>query len=258
MTGETPTTIVSPATPELTGLDWFASRLPTFAQIIAVSGFPTQLVIAAILIVGVGMSPYSSEGLSLQFVATLSFIDTAVVALLIFLFLRMSGENSHAVFFGGRPIWPEFWRGLVFVPVLLITVSAIVAGLRYLAPWLNTVPVNPLAAFMTNSFDAAIFAVMVILAGGVREELQRGFILHRCRQRLGNIWTGNLIFGLVFGALHIEQGYDLAVVIGLMGMVWGATYIRRGSVVAGMVNHAGFNASMVVQQMLASSLGITR
>ena len=245
-------------TSEPTGLDWVASRLPTFAQIIAVSGFPTQLLIAGILIVGVGMSPYSGGGLSLQFIATVSFLDTALVALLIRLFLRMSGEDSHAVFFGGRPIWPEFWRGLVFVPVLLITVTAIVAGLRYLAPWLNTVPVNPLAAFMTNPFDAAIFTVMVILAGGVREELQRGFILHRCRQRLGNIWTGNLIFGLVFGALHVEQGYDLAVVIGLMGMVWGATYIHRRSVVAGMVNHAGFNTAMVVQQMLAASLGLTK
>jgi membrane protease YdiL (CAAX protease family) len=258
MSGETPNSLVSPGAPELTGLDWFASRLPTFAQIIAVSGFPTQLLIAAILIVGVGMSPYSSEGLSLQFVATLSFIDTAVVALLILVFLRMGGEHSHTVFFGGRPIWPEFWRGLVFVPVLLMTVTAIVAGLRFIAPWLNTVPENPLAAFMTNPFDAAIFTVMVILAGGVREELQRGFILHRWHQRLGSAWTGNLLFGLLFGALHIEQGYDLAVVIGLMGMVWGATYLRRRSVVAGMVNHAGFNTAMVVQQLLATSLGITR
>ena len=65
-------------------------------------------------------------------------------------------------------------------------------------------------------------------------------------------------FDLIFGALHLDQGLDIALVIGLMGMGWGASFIRRRSVVAGMVNHAGFNGAMVVQQILAQSLGITK
>lgn len=232
--------------------------LPTLAQVIAISGFPTQMVIAAILIVGLGMTPYSNDGFSLQFIATASFIDTALVALLILLFLRWSGEDSHAVFFGGRPIWPEFWRGLVLVPLVLLTVTGLVLLLRYVAPWLQTVPENPFAAFMRNPFDAAVFAVMVVLAGGVREELQRAFILHRAEQRLGGAWKGNIVFGLIFGGLHVSQGLDVAVVIGLMGMAWGASFIHRRSVVAGMVNHAGFNGAMIVQQVLATSLGMTK
>lgn len=258
MTGETPDTVVSPVRPQPVWLDRQIPKLPAIAQVIAVSGFPTQILVAAILIIGVGMAPYTADGLSLQFIATVSFIDTALVALLILLFLRLSGEDSHTVFFGGRPIWPEFWRGLALVPVVFLIVTGIVAGLRYLAPWLNTVPENPLAAFMRNPFDAAIFAVVVVLAGGVREELQRGFILHRAEQKLGGAWAGNIVFGLIFGALHIDQGLDIALVIGLMGMGWGASFIRRRSVVAGMVNHAGFNGAMVVQQILATSLGITK
>lgn len=251
MNGETLEAPVSPPNP---APHWALSLV----QIVAVSGFPTQIVLAAVLIIGLGMSPYSSTGLSLEFIATVSFLDTALVSMLILVFLRVSGENTHAVFFGGRPVLPEIWRGVLFVPVVFLTVLTLVAGLRAVAPWLHTVPDNPLAAFMGNPFDAAIFTVVVILAGGVREELQRGFILHRWEQRLGGAWIGNLIFGLLFGALHIEQGYDVALVIGLMGMAWGATYIRRRSVVAGMVNHAGFNTTMVLQQILASSLGVTR
>ncbi len=228
----------------------------SFLQIVAVSGFPTQLFLAAFLILGVGMAPYSETGLSLQFIAIVSFLDTALVALLILLFLRVSGESSHKVFFGDRPFFPEFWRGLLFVPVVFITLTGVVAGLRYIAPWLQTVPENPLAAFMRDPFDAAIFAVVVVLAGGVREELQRGFILHRSAQHLGGAWVGNLAFGVVFGVLHYDQGLDVALAIGLMGIGWGAAYIRRGSVVAGMTNHAGFNGAMVLQQVLASSLGI--
>ncbi|MBM3751316.1 MAG: CPBP family intramembrane metalloprotease [Acidimicrobiia bacterium] len=247
MLGETPAPPISPIIPP---------RVFTFLQIVAVSGFPTQLVLAAVLIVGVGMAPYSEAGLSLQFIAIVSFLDTALVALLILLFLRLSGELSHTVFFGGKPFWPEFWRGLLFVPLVFISLTALVAGLRYIAPWLQTVPENPLAAFMRDPFDAAIFAVVVMLAGGVREELQRGFILHRSAQYFGGAWVGNLAFGLVFGALHIDQGLDVALAIGLMGIGWGAAYIRRRSVVAGMTNHAGFNGAMVLQQVLASSLGI--
>ncbi len=247
MSDETPAPPVSPILPP---------RLLTFLQIVAVSGFPTQLVLATVLILGVGLAPYSETGLSLQFIAIVSFLDTALVALLILLFLRLSGESSHQVFFGGKPFFPEFWRGLLFVPLVFVALTGLVAGLRYIAPWLQTVPENPLAAFMRDPFDAAIFAVVVMLAGGVREELQRGFILHRSAQHFGSAWTGNLAFGLVFGALHIDQGLDVALAIGLMGIGWGAAFITRRSLVAGMTNHAGFNGAMVLQQVLASSLAM--
>lgn len=268
MAGESPDAPVSPLTPPLpeplpadaapAPTPVLARRLLALGQILAVSGFPTQLVMAAILIFGFGMAPYSSEGLSLEFIATVSFLDTALVASLMFLFLRLSGERSHDIFLGTRPLWGELWRGLALVPVVFLGLSGLVAGLRALWPSLQTVPENPLAAFMREPFDAAVFLVVVVLAGGVREELQRGFILHRFQQHLGGAWLGNLLFGLVFGALHIDQGIDIAIAIGLMGMGWGALYIRRRSVVLGMVNHAGFNASMVAQQVIAQSLGLTR
>jgi membrane protease YdiL (CAAX protease family) len=254
MTGETHDTTVSPPTqPPAPRLHWSLLLL----QIIAVSGIPTQVIVAGFLFFGVGMRVLDTNGLpTLEFIATVSFIDTALVALLIRLFLRLSGESSHAVFFGGRPFLPEFKRGLLLIPAAFVGVITLVSGLRYIAPWLHTVPNNPLEAFMRDPFDAAIFAVVVLLAGGIREELQRGFILHRSDQGLGGAWKGNLVFGLVFGALHIDQGFDVALAIGLLGMGWGLLYIRRRSVVAGMVSHAGLNLGMVVQGILVSSLGV--
>lgn len=249
MLGETPDT-----PPSAGGVE---RRVLALLQVIAVSGFPTQLAVTAALVVALGLTPFTGTGLSLEFVAIVSFVDTAVVALLIWAFLRASGESSHDVFLGRRPVVGEVWRGLVLVPPVLITLSLVVASIRAIAPSLQTVPENPLAAFMRDPFDAAIFLVVVILAGGVREELQRGFILHRWGQHLGGAWLGNLLFGLLFGALHLDQGADVSIAIGLMGMGWGASYILRGSVVLGMVNHAGFNAAMVAQQVLARSLGVT-
>ena len=231
-------------------------------QSIAVCGIPTQVVVFAALFLARGM-PVTADGnldlsfiSKLEFLATLSFIDTALIAILIRIFLMASKENSRDVYLGKRPPLREIGRGLALVPVTFLIVVVLVSAVRYVAPWLHNVKVSPLEAFMRNPLDAAIFLVVVMLAGGVREELQRGFILHRFGQRLGGMWVGNLTFGLAFGLLHFEQGWDIAIVIGLLGLAWGWFFIRRGSVLMSMANHAGFNAAQVLQQIIASSLGL--
>lgn len=224
-------------------------------QIVAVSGIPTQTVIGAALIFLAGMQPYSGPTLSLTFVATLSLIDTLLVATLIYAFLSASQEKPSAVFLGTRAPLPELLRGLALAPLFLLGAGLLVGMLRWLFPALNTVPVNPLEAYMQRPLDAAIFAVVVILAGGVREELQRAFVLHRVRAHWGHVRAGNVVFAIIFGALHLEQGADLAMVIGLMGLLWGAIYISRGSVMASIGSHAGFNAAQVLQQVLIAGAG---
>jgi membrane protease YdiL (CAAX protease family) len=89
----------------------------------------------------------------------------------------------------------------------------------------------------------------------VREELQRAFILHRFDQRLGGAVVGLVIFSAAFGLLHLDQGYDASVGIGVLGLLWGAIYIRRRSVVGPMVNHASFNAAQVLQGLLTHLAG---
>ncbi len=70
--------------------------------------------------------------------------------------------------------------------------------------------------------QAAIFLVVVVLAGGVREELQRAFILHRFDQRLGGARVGLVLFTIAFGAFHLDQGYDVALAICCPGLVLGS------------------------------------
>jgi membrane protease YdiL (CAAX protease family) len=223
-------------------------------QAILVSGIPTQVVVAVMLAGVVGM-PFDPADLSLEFFATLSVVDTALVLLLIYVFLSASGERPAAVFLGNRPWAREALRGLLLLPVVLLGVSLIVLSVRTLMPWMHNVERNPLENFMQSPLEAAAFLVVVVLAGGVREELQRAFILHRFEQRLGGATLGLLIFSGAFGLLHIDQGYDSAVGIGVLGLLWGAIFIRRRSVVAPMVNHASFNAAQVLQGLLVNVLG---
>jgi len=222
-------------------------------QVFLVCGIPTQvLVLVALLVMG---EPLPVNGtIRLQLVATLTLLDTALVAILIRVFLSLSGETSRGVLLGRRPSLGEALRGLALVPVVFFGVPLLVSLLRAIAPSLHTVTESPLEAYMDTPFDAAIFFVVAVLGGGVREELQRGFILHRFRQRLGGIWVGLALFSLLFGALHYDQGLDVALAIGALGVLLGLMYIRRGSVVMPMATHAGFNGAQVIAQVILRAL----
>jgi membrane protease YdiL (CAAX protease family) len=195
-------------------------------------------------------------GISLEFFAMLSLFDTALVAILIRVFLAMSGERSHDVFLGRRSVGREIIRGLALIPALWVLVIGLIYVMTTWLPGLHNVPSNPLEAYMDTPLNAAVFIIVVILAGGVREELQRGFILHRFDQRLGGVWAGLALFSVVFGLFHLQQGYDAAIAVGFLGVIWGVLYIRRRSIVAAMVSHAGFDVLQVLQQLLVSRLSI--
>jgi membrane protease YdiL (CAAX protease family) len=107
-------------------------------------------------------------------------------------------------------------------------------------------------AYMDTPLKAGVFIMVVILAGGVREELQRGFILHRFDQRLGGAWAGLAVFSTYFGLVHLQQGIDVSIAVGCLGVIWGLLYIRRRSVVAGMVSHAGFDVAQVLLKSLTT------
>jgi membrane protease YdiL (CAAX protease family) len=237
------------------------SRLFAAVQVFLVCGIPTQLVVfVALLVLG---SPMGVDGstvtvdpakISLEFFAVSSLFDTALVAILIRVFLAMSGEHSRDVFLGRRPVAGEAIRGLALIPVLWIGVVSVILAITTFIPSLHNVAKNPLEAYMDSPFKAGVFMIVVILAGGVREELQRGFILHRFDQRLGGARVGLAIFSLAFGLFHLQQGFDVAIAVGMLGIVWGVLYIRRRSVVASMVSHAGFDVAQVLQQVLVKTL----
>lgn len=222
-------------------------RTLAIVEILLCSGIPTQLLIAQLL-VALGMQPEASPGQpALPFVFWLSLADTVAVVALMVLLTRARNERVSALWLGSRPILREALAGLSLVPVVFVLVVALMLGLRVLAPWLQNVPVNPMEQLATGGTGNAVaFAVVVIVAGGVREELQRAFLLHRFRD-LGGMWVGVVVLAIAFGALHFPQGRDAMITTGALGAFWAIVYLRRGSTVAPIVSHAGFNSLEVLR-----------
>jgi membrane protease YdiL (CAAX protease family) len=226
-------------------------RSLALAEILLCSGIPTQRLIGSLLI-STGMPQETAPGQpALPFVVWLSLLDVAAVVSLMVVLTRARDERVGALWLGDRPIAREAGVGLSLVPVTLLLVLALMLGLRAVAPWLQNVPVNPVERLATGGLDnALVFGVVAIVAGGIREELQRAFLLRRFRD-LGGQSIGVVVLSIAFGALHFPQGYDAMITTGVLGAFWAIVYLRRGSVVAPIISHAGFNSLGVLRVALA-------
>ena len=222
-------------------------RVSAALECILCSGFPTQIALIIILS-AFGLSLQGAQGgINPRFLFTLSLLDAAIVIGLTVFFLRAHGESVRDVLIGRRKIVREVLVGIAIVPLVFAIVVLVLTLVLTYAPWLHNVPRNPLEDMLGTRIDAAIFAVVVMIAGGVREEVQRGFIVHRFGQYLGGGGTGVVIHSVLFGLGHYEQGYDAAIATGLLGLFWGAIYLRRGSIVAPVVSHAVFNLAQILK-----------
>ena len=233
----------------------FHRRLTAAGEVVLCSGFPTQLTLVVLLgMLGAGPTEGSGE-LSLGYVVTLSLVDAAVILALVWMLMRARGEHPVAVMVGRRPIRSELLLGLALVPAALLVVAAAFAVLSRAAPELRNVPENPLEALITTPAAALTFAAVAVVAGGLREEVQRAFILRRFEQHLGGAAVGIVVFSVAFGLGHLVQGRDAAIITGLLGALWGVLYLVRRSMVAPFACHAGFNATEVLIAYVGSGGG---
>jgi membrane protease YdiL (CAAX protease family) len=216
-------------------------------EVVAASGFPTQLALGALL-AAVGLAPFGADGrLSMTYMLVLMPADMALLLAIVVWRIRAGGERVPDVLLGRRRWAREGWLGVGLIPVVFGGAILAMLVLRTAWPALHNVDTNPFEGLIQSPLDAAVIGVMVVLAGGLKEEVQRAFVLHRFDQHLGGARLGLVVYSLVFGTGHVIQGYDVAIVTALLGLAWGTIFLWRRSLVAPAVSHAGFNAAQILQ-----------
>ena len=214
------------------------------------SGYPTQFFLG-ILLQAIGVSSFvEGGGLSTRFIFALSIGDTILLLGLITWLLARRGERLGTIVLGSRPIAPEIAVGVLSVPAIFTIVLLGTLLVRFGIPGLHNVPDNPLEALIGTRSSAIAFGLLAIVAGGIREEVQRAFLLHRFRTDLGGAGIGLVVTSVAFGLGHTLQGWDAAVITGSLGFVWGVMYVTRGSAVAGVISHSIFNSLEVIRTLL--------
>ena len=193
-----------------------------------------------------GFTPRVGGRLSHAYISTLLLLDASLVIALIFWLLRRHGERPRDVFLGARPVFPEIKLGVGLTAVVFAIAVVVLSAARVLFPSLHNVKENPLGDLIQTPAQAMVLAIVATISGGLREEIQRAFILHRFEQHLGGAYVGLMLYSLVFGLGHGLQGWDAVLTTAMLGAFWGWIYISRRSIIAPVVSHSGFNAAEIV------------
>ncbi|MBY0493655.1 MAG: CPBP family intramembrane metalloprotease [Cyanobacteria bacterium] len=176
---------------------------------------------------------------------TLLTLDTILLLSIVLACIVRRNESPRRVFFGEAPAAREAAVGVLAAPLVILFVVAVTLLIQRVAPSLHNVQNNPLEALIGDQGSIWMFLFVVIVAGGIREELQRAFLLHRFKGDLGQPWMGLLITSISFGLGHTIQGYDAALITGSLGALWGTMYLTRGSAMAPVVSHSLFNVGQL-------------
>lgn len=232
------------------GLSPGQRRALALAEILLCSSLPTQLSIQlAMNALGWSFEPVPS----LSVLTILSVGDTVLLITIMVILTRAHGDSLRELWLGNRGPVGETMLGLLLVPPVFLIVGILMTVLMRLVPVLHNVPTNPLEELATGGpQNAALLGIVAILAGGVREELQRAFLLRRFERHLGGAAVGVIVLSTAFGLGHLLQGRDAAVTTGVLGAFWAIVYLRRRSSIAPMVSHSGFNALEVLRVAILS------
>jgi len=178
-------------------------------------------------------------------VALFVILEASIVLLLLVLVLRLHSEPLRSLGLRKDRWLSHLAAGAALVPLLFL-INMIVATLfRVLLPG-YFLERNPLVDLVKTPRDLVVFLLAALFAGGIKEELQRAFILNRFRDHLGGAWFGLMVWSALFGAGHYLQGLQGVVVATIFGILFGGLYLVRGSLVAPIVAHAIYDTAALL------------
>jgi membrane protease YdiL (CAAX protease family) len=214
------------------------NRFQAIFEILLVSGLVSTIFAAQLFYMAEG----PRAGLMNDAVTTSIFllVEAAISLLIIATLIKLHGERFQDL--GLR--WNRWRRhviaGVLLVPVLFMISSLVSFIFRAYLPKYH-METNPLTSMIHTPQQLGLFIFAALIAGGIKEELQRAFIINRFHQHLGGAGVGLVLWSLAFGAGHSIQGVEAIVAISIIGFVLGLVYIVSGSLVAPIVAHGAYD-----------------
>jgi membrane protease YdiL (CAAX protease family) len=172
-------------------------------------------------------------------------LEAAITLILLMVVLKSHRETL----FDLGLIWsewkPNLYVGVFLVPILF-AVNELTGILFHIFFPQYVAAQNPLLDIIRTPTDLALFLVVSIFAGGIKEELQRAFVLGRFRTYLGGAKLGLVLWSFAFGLGHYAQGVQAIVSATLFGFLFGSIYLIRRNLIAPMVAHALYDISALL------------
>ena len=164
-------------------------------------------------------------------------LETSLTLGIILILLWTGGRRLRDLGWVKRGWWKESLAGVSVVPLLF--------GATFLVGFLFPIFLpqyvsesNPLLEMIQDGTDLGLLLISSVVVGGIKEEVQRAFILVHFRNHLGGTVPGLILWSAFFGAGHSFQGVDFAVAAGVLGLLFGLLFLWRGHLAAPIVAHA--------------------
>jgi membrane protease YdiL (CAAX protease family) len=170
-------------------------------------------------------------------------LEALITLLLIALLMKAHGERLAD--FGLRFRRLDFLIGISIVPLLFILNAIVSVFIQTFFPKYFS-PRNALLDIIRTPAELTVFLITALIAGGIKEELQRAFILVRFRNHLGGAWIGLILWSSAFGAGHYVQGWQGMIAAGFLGLIFGLVYLFRKNLFAPMLAHGLYDATALL------------
>jgi membrane protease YdiL (CAAX protease family) len=224
----------SPWDPNLTRKTWI-DRVQAVLEILLVSGLFSSILAALPFSMAQGKNADITKNAT--FTAIFLLIESGITFILLAMILKLHHERIRNL----GLIWdrwrPNILMGLILVP-FLFAINALVAFIfrEYFPQFYSEM--NPLTENIHTPRQLALFILSALIAGGIKEELQRAFILTRFQKYLGGAGLGLVLWSLAFGMGHYIQGVQGITVTAMCGFLFGLIYLISGSLIAPIVAHS--------------------
>ncbi len=229
-------------TPERAERRWL-DRLQAFLEVLLLSG----LVSGFFAILPFSLRAKGSLALTrdVPTVVLYLLLESWITLVMLFAILKAHGETLRDLGWRTAQWAGDVSCGVALVPLLFLLSGGVNLAFRLWLPRFFTER-NPLTEIIRTPHDLALFLVAAFIAGGIKEELQRAFMLIRFREHLGGSSVGLLVWSVAFGAGHYVQGPQGMVAATLFGFLFGLIYLIRGSLIAPIVAHSLYDASALL------------
>jgi len=215
-------------------------RLQAALEIIMVSGivssFLASLVFAAIF----GRNRLKLMEMDITSLVTYLLFESTIAFLILWILMKSHRETLPALGLRRQHWKTHVLLGIIAAPCLLV-ISGIVGGVFQFFLPKYALEKNPLMEMIHSPRQLILFIIASIVAGGIKEELQRAFILFRFSHHLGGVRVGLVTWSLVFGAGHYAQGVQGMCTAAILGFIFGILYLIRGNLVLPITAHAVYN-----------------
>jgi membrane protease YdiL (CAAX protease family) len=179
-------------------------------------------------------------------------LEAGFTFFLLAVILRAHGETVGSLGLKWSRWKTNLLLGLALVPFLFIVNSIVTFVFRFYLPKYY-IEQNPLIELIHTPQQLALFIFSALIAGGIKEEVQRAFILNRFRRYLGGAALGLVLWSLAFGFGHYLQGVQGISIAALYGFVFGIVYLRSGSLIAPIVAHGVYDSVALLAYWLVST-----